>query len=124
MEKALVDSELKVMNVIWRNGDIPARKVAQILTDTYGWNMNTTYTLIKRCIKKGVIERTEPNFMCRALVSKEQVQEQAAKELIDKIFDGSAGLLFAALVNQSSLSPQDIQKLKEQIEQAESEAQS
>lgn len=124
MEKTLVDSELKVMNVIWRNGDIPARKVAQILTDTYGWNMNTTYTLIKRCIRKGAVQRIEPNFVCRALISKEQVQEQAAKELIDKIFDGSAGLLFAALVNQNSLSPQDIQKLKEQIEQAENEAQS
>lgn len=124
MEKTLVDSELKVMNVIWRNGDIPARQVAQILTDTYGWNMNTTYTLIKRCIRKGAVQRIEPNFVCRALISKEQVQEQAAKELIDKIFDGSAGLLFAALVNQNSLSPQDIQKLKEQIEQAENEAQS
>lgn len=124
MEKTLVDSELKVMNVIWRNGDIPARQVAQILTDTYGWNMNTTYTLIKRCIRKGAVQRIEPNFVCRALISKERVQEQSAKELIDKIFDGSAGLLFAALVNQNSLSPQDIQKLKEQIEQAENEAQS
>lgn len=96
--------------------------MTQELTDTYGWNMNTTYTLIKRCIKKGAIERTEPNFMCHALISREQVQEQAAKELIDKIFDGSAGLLFAALVNQNSLSSQDIQSLKEQIERAENEA--
>lgn len=122
MRKTLGDAELKVMNVIWRNGDVPARKVAQEITDTYGWNMNTTYTLIKRCIKKGYLERTEPNFICRALVAKEQVQEQAAKELIEKIFDGSAGLLFAALVNQNNLSPQDIQRLKEQIEQAENEA--
>lgn len=122
MPNTLGDAELKVMSVIWDSGDIPARKVAQIITDTYGWNMNTTYTLIKRCIKKGALERIEPNFICHPLVAKEQVQKQAAKELIDKIFDGSAELLFAALISQGGLSQQDIQRLKEQIDQAEKEA--
>ena len=121
MLKTLVDSELKVMNVIWQNGDIPARQIAQILTDTYGWNMNTTYTLIKRCIKKGALERREPNFICHALISKEQVQAQATRELIDKIFDGSAELLFASLLSGSGLSAQDLQKLKAQIDLAEEE---
>ncbi len=124
MLKTLVDSELKVMNVIWQSGDTPARQIAQVLTDTYGWNMNTTYTLIKRCIKKGALERREPNFICHALISKEQVQEQATRELIDKIFDGSAELLFASLLSGSGLSAQDLQKLKAQIDLAEEEAKS
>lgn len=122
MKTALVDSELKVMNIIWRNGDMPAREVARRLTDTYGWNMNTTYTLIKRCIKKGAVQRVEPNFICHALVAREQVQEQAARDLVDKIFDGSAGLLFASLLNGSRLSPQELQSLREQIDRAEKEA--
>ena len=122
MLKTLVDSELKVMNVIWQSGDTPARQVAQVLTDAYGWNTNTTYTLIKRCIKKGTLERREPNFICHALISNEQVQEQATRELIDKIFDGSAELLFASLLSGSGLSAQDLQKLKAQIDLAEEEA--
>ena len=65
MEIKLFDSELKVMDVLWREGDQPAKYVAKTLTDELGWNVNTTYTLIKRCIKKGAIERTEPNFMCQ-----------------------------------------------------------
>ena len=35
----------------------------------------TTYTLIKRCIKKGAIERSDPGFMCHALVPQAEVQE-------------------------------------------------
>ena len=53
----LFDSELKVMDVLWKEGDMPAKEIARALTGELGWNVNTTYTLIKRCIKKGAIER-------------------------------------------------------------------
>ena len=100
----LFDSELKVMNVLWRDGDVPAKHVADILNRELGWNKNTTYTLIKRCMKKGAIERTEPNFMCHALIPKEKVQEAETDELIDKVYDGSADKLFAALLGRKKLS--------------------
>ena len=119
MEIKLFDSELKVMDVLWREGDQPAKYVAKTLTDELGWNVNTTYTLIKRCIKKGAIERTEPNFMCRALIPKEQVQQDETRELIDKIYDGSADQLFAALLGSQKLSREQIQRLKELVENYE-----
>lgn len=75
--------------------------------------MNTTYTLIKRCIKKGAIERSEPNFMCHALIPKEEVQEAETDELIHKIFDGSADKLFASLLSRKKLSAEQIDKLKQ-----------
>lgn len=115
----LFDSELKVMNVLWKEGDVPARHIADILNKELGWNKNTTYTLIKRCIKKGAIERSEPNFMCRALIAKEEVQEAETRELIDKIYDGSADKLFAALMGKKRLSAEQIEKLKQIVEEME-----
>ena len=91
----LFDSELKVMDVIWKEGDVTAKFIADVLKDQVGWNVNTTYTLIKRCVKKGAIERREPHFVCHALIPKEQVQEQETDELINKVFDGSVDKLFA-----------------------------
>jgi len=112
MDMKLFDSELKVMNVLWREGDTTAKYISDILKKEIGWNMNTTYTLIKRCIKKGAIERLEPNFLCHALIPKEQVQEQETNELIDKVFDGSADKLFASLLGKKNLSAEQIDKLK------------
>ncbi len=112
----LFDSELKVMNVLWRDGDVPAKHVADILNREFGWNKNTTYTLIKRCMKKGAIERTEPNFMCHALIPKEKVQEAETDELIDKVYDGSADKLFAALLGRKKLSSEQIESLKRIVE--------
>ncbi len=115
----LFDSELKVMDVLWREGDVTAKYIADTLTGKLGWNKNTTYTLIKRCIKKGAIARFEPNFMCHALILKEEVQEAETNELIDKIFDGSADKLFASLLGRKKLSASQIEKLRQIVGELE-----
>lgn len=113
MQSKLFDSELKVMGVLWREGDCTAKHISDVLKQEVGWNMNTTYTLIKRCIKKGAVERSEPNFMCHALIPKEEVQKAETDELINKIYDGSADKLFTALLGRKKLSAEQIEKLKQ-----------
>ena len=113
MDIKLFDSELKVMDVLWREGDATAKHISDVLKEETGWNVNTTYTLIKRCIKKGAIERSEPKFMCHALITKEEVQEAETNELINKVYDGSADKLFAALLSRKKLSAEQIENLKQ-----------
>lgn len=115
MDIKLFDSELKVMDTIWQEGDVTAKHIADVLNAEVGWNKNTTYTLIKRCINKGAIERREPNFICHALIPKEAVQEAETEELIDKVYDGSVDKLFAALLDRKKLSEQQIENLKDII---------
>ena len=109
----LFDSELKVMDVLWKEGDKTAKQISDILKAEIGWNMNTTYTVIKKCIAKGAIERREPNFLCRALIGKEAVQRSETDELIGKLFDGSVDKLFAALLGRKKLSEEQIAKLRQ-----------
>ena len=54
--------------------------------------------------------------MCHALIPKEQVQETETNELIDKIYDGSVDKLFASLISRKKLSVEQIQKLKQIVE--------
>ena len=112
MELKLFDSERKVMEVLWDAAqDLPAREVARRLEQSVGWNKNTTYTVIKKCVEKEAIERREPNFQCHPLVSREQVREQEAVD-----FDGSASLLFASLVHGKVLSREEIDQLKKLVD--------
>lgn len=115
MKIKLFDSEIKVMRVLWNRGDTTAKEISDILKDEIGWNMNTTYTVIKKCIAKGAIERSEPRFMCHALVAKEAVQETETDELISKLFDGNADLLFASLLSHKKLSKEQINKLRKMV---------
>ena len=119
MNIKLFDSELKVMDVLWKEGDKTAKQISDILKEEIGWNMNTTYTVIKKCVAKGAIERSEPNFMCHALIAKEAVQEAETDELINKIYDGSADKLFAALLGRKRLSKEQIDKLRQIVAESE-----
>ena len=119
MDNKLFDSELKVMDVLWREGDTPAKEIAKTLSQEVGWNVNTTYTLIKRCIKKGAVAHSEPGFLCHALIPKSAVQEAETNELINKVYDGSADKLFAALLSRKKLSAEQIERLKQIVGELE-----
>jgi len=108
----LFDSELKVMEVLWREGDLPAKKICEILGGVIGWNRNTTYTVIKKCVEKKAIERREPDFVCHALINKDEIQNIEVDNLIDKMFDGSSDLLFSSLIGRKKISGEVLEKLK------------
>lgn len=113
----LFDSEIKIMEVLWREGDVTAKHVAEVLGAEVGWNKNTTYTLIKRCIGKGAIERIEPNFVCHPLIPRETVQEAETDELINRLYGGSADMLFAALLGRKGLSSEQIERLRQLVDE-------
>lgn len=116
MEIKVFDSELKVMEALWKDGDLSAGDLAKILKKQIGWNRNTTYTVIKKLIEKGAVERREPGFICSALITKEQVQEYEASELIGKLFDGSAEVFLSAFLNGKELEDSEIDRLKNLVE--------
>lgn len=118
----LFDSELKVMGVLWKEGDTTAKQISDILKAEIGWNMNTTYTVIKKCIAKGAIERSEPNFLCHAQITKQEAQEAETDELIGKMFDGSADKLFASLLGRRKLTAEQIAKLRQIVGDLDGEA--
>lgn len=117
MERKLFDSELRVMEHLWRDGDLTAGVLAKRLAEETGWNRNTTYTVIKKLVNKGAVERLEPGFLCHALISKAEVQQQEAASLLDKLFDGSPSLLVSAFLgDQKALPPEEVARLRELVE--------
>lgn len=117
MSIKLYNSELKVMEVFWREGDMRAARVCDILEEEIGWNPNTTYTIIKKCVSKGYVERKNPGFWCHPLITKDEVRTCETKNLIDKMFDGSSTKFFAAFIdNRELLTEEEFLELKELIE--------
>ncbi len=116
MEIKVFDSELKVMEVLWKEGELTAAQLAKILKEEIGWNRNTTYTVIKKLVEKGAVERCEPNFTCKAIITKEQVQQSEATEIVGKLFDGSAEVFLSAFLSGKKLSQEEVERLKQMVE--------
>lgn len=115
----LFDSEWRVMDILWQQNDLTAKELSLRLAKSIGWNKNTTYTVVKKCIEKGAIERREPNFICHAVITKAQAQKEEADALVDKVFGGSAELLFASILSDRSLSKEELARLRALVEAQE-----
>lgn len=117
MDVKLFDSELKVMEVLWKQGEIAARSIVDVLSTQVGWNKNTTYTVIKKCVEKGAIERKEPGFICKPVVLRDEVQQSETEQLIDKLFGGSSELFFSAFLKNKGISKEEADRLAKLIQE-------
>jgi len=116
MEIKVFDSELKVMEILWKEGDLTASQIVKAMKEQVGWSRSTTYTVIGKLIDKGAIERYTENFLCRAIITKEQVQKYEAKELLDKLFNGSAELFMSALFSGKKISQDEAVRMKRLVD--------
>ena len=117
MEYKIFDSELKILEILWEGGEASAKDVALRAAELVGWSKTTTYTVLKKCVDKGLVQRLDPGFLCRALVSREDVQRQETRGLIDRMYGGSADRLVASLLDGKALSGEEIDRLRRLVEE-------
>lgn len=116
MEYKLYDSELKLLEILWDGGELPARDVAAQAADAVGWSKTTTYTVIKKCVEKGLVAREDPGFRCRAVVSRKEAQQWETRDLIDRMYGGSADHLVACLLEGRKLDSGELDRLRRLVE--------
>jgi len=116
VKNMIFDSELKVLDILWDKGDMTAKEVATQLNESTAWSRTTSYTIIRKCVNKGLIERLEPNFICRAMITREEAQKQELEILRDRMFDGSSDLLIASLLGGSKMTISQIDGLRKMVE--------
>ncbi len=117
METKIFDSELKIMDILWTAGELPAREIAALAADQVGWSKTTTYTVLKKCVEKGLLERRDPGFLCRPLLTRQDAQRRETRDLIDRMYGGSADRLVASLLEGKTLSTQELQRLRQLVEE-------
>lgn len=112
----IFESEWKVLSIIWKHGQIKASEIAVILNQEIGWNRNTTYTIIKKCLEKNLVERTDPGFLCNALVQKEDILEKEADIIITSRYNGSLSSFVAAFTKSNKISENEKEEILKILE--------
>lgn len=70
---------------------------------------------------KGIVKRSEPDFVVSSLMSRAQLGRAQANKIVDKLFSGSHRLFLASLINKESLTQQEVRELKELLENYDAE---
>ena len=111
-EIRLHEGELNVMELLWSNKVLAAKDISKIIKEYIGWEKNTTYTVIKRLIDKGAVSREDPGFLCRAEVTKKQIQEIETKALFSKMFNGSMTTFITEYLAHCKLTTEEVIELQ------------
>ena len=103
------------MKVLWQAKDaIPVTDIREALQKSRGWEATTVKTLVSRLVSKGVVKQEKRNvFYYSPLISEREYNSWATRDLIEKLYSGSARDLVAALVHSDSLTQEDIAELRD-----------
>lgn len=111
----IFDSELRIMDALWKNGPMTAGQLATLMKETCGWSRNTTYTITTRLIEKGAIARSDPGFLCTPLIDRVSSQHHEINLLVDRMFDGDRTEFMSAFLTDESVTPEEIDRIRELI---------
>lgn len=114
LAKKISNAELDVMKILWKKGEpVSSTEIRRELQEK-NWEKSTVLTLLRRLADKEVIsaKKLEALYYTPNISEAEFVEFQT-KDMIDRLYGGSAKSLVAALCNDSKLSETDIDELRE-----------
>jgi predicted transcriptional regulator len=112
MDISLTNREADVMRVLWDHGPSVVAEVRERLADDLAYT--TVLTILRTLETKGYVAHQEEGRVHRycAAVKEQAAQRSALRHLTQKLFNGSAELLFTHLVSDQKLSPEQIRRMR------------
>ncbi len=113
MDISLTDREANVMQLLWDHGPSLVAEVRARLSDELAYT--TVLTILRTLEAKGYVGHDEEGRGHRyfAAVQEQAARKSALRHLTGKLFKGSSELLFAQLVSDRKLSPEQIRRMRE-----------
>ena len=112
--KNISDSELEVMQVLWKKGESTSLDIVKEVAKKKDWKNNTIMTLVSRLVSKGFIEVIRDRgdlLIYSALISETEYKTKETTNFIDKLYEGSLNNMLASFAKSKKLSKKDLEDL-------------
>ena len=116
----LSEAEWSVLDALWATGNASLKELTEALEEKQNWNKKTVFTYLPRMEAKGLvsIDRTREKPYSAA-VSREVCAKSEREELCSKVYGGATGEMLAAFLKESSISKEEINRLKKLLDEME-----
>ncbi|WP_156509898.1 CopY/TcrY family copper transport repressor [Rossellomorea aquimaris] len=120
----ITDSEWEVMRVVWTLKEVTSKEISSVLQEKKEWKPATTKTFIGRLVKKGMLttEKIGNRFIYRAGVSEEESLKTLKSGLFAHICSRAVGKTIADLIEEATLSHDDLALLEQAIQTKKKDA--
>lgn len=102
-------------------GRVNARDITEALNKIEPIAHSTVQTLLRKLEQKGAVDHSidDRTFIFFPLVEVEKVTKNALQEFIDRIFAGSPGGLVSYLIKNETISPDEMDQIRNLIREKE-----
>jgi predicted transcriptional regulator len=118
----LTPAELRVMKALWERGKASVAEVrAELQARGHDLAYTTVMTLLGRLAAKNavLVDKAREPFVYRPAHRRESVLRDRLREFVREVFDGKADSLVLRLVEDESLSREDLLEIERKIADAE-----
>lgn len=117
MDVRFTDRELDIMQVLWAHGPGTVAEVQAALADPLAYN--TVLTMLRILEEKGHVTRDTSARAHRyaPVVARETAGEGALRRVARKLFHGSPEALLVKLVEQETLTPAELRRMREILDE-------
>jgi len=117
----LTSSEWNVLNCLWEQSPRTVMQIVGELERTVGWAKSTTITTLHRMEAKNLV-RCEQAGRGKAyvpLVERDQAVLAETRNFLDRVYQGSVGMMMSTMAKQEGLSREQIAQLRVILDEAE-----
>jgi BlaI family transcriptional regulator, penicillinase repressor len=110
--ETLTGREAQVMDALWRLGEATAEQVREALPQPL--HDSTVRTLLRVLESKGYLrhEARGKSFVYSAVIGRERAQRHALRDLLGRLFGGSAHDLVFRLIEDEAITPEQLDDLR------------
>ncbi len=117
----LTVSEWNVLNCLWDRHPQTVMQLVAALNERVGWAKSTTITTLRRMEDKGLVrcEQTGKGKSYSPAVEREGAAADQTRSFLDRVYQGSVGLMMSAMARRQELTKEEIAELKAILDEAE-----
>ena len=107
-------SEWNVLNCLWENYPRTVMQLVADLEAAVGWAKSTTITTLRRMEEKGLVrvEQAGRGKAYTPAVEREQAVIAETHSFLDRVYQGSVGLMMSAMAKRQELSADEVAELR------------
>lgn len=110
----ITDAEWEIMRMVWSLGQVNSSHLIERVQQKRDWQASTVKTLLGRLVKKDYLIATKEGrrFIYMANIAEDEAMNHATQSLFNQLCEMKKGRTLATLIEQTTLSQNDIQTLQ------------
>lgn len=116
----LTEAELRLMKILWRRGESSVNDLVAAMPEGEALAYNSVLTTIRILEQKGYVEHRQEGraFVYWPCVAEQEASQSEIRHVLSRFFGNSRERLLLSLLGDEDLSPDELQRLKQAIQDA------